>query len=245
MTWMQLMAASASAKTVGLVTIAKFLHLAQAAVIATDMEQRVIPTAWTAVPAVAMQDGLAATVSKRPLAAPENTAVAMASPLATNSQMVAVAHAIPVILGCTATLLHLALLQWTAVVMGLPTTWTRQTVVRANVKVDILGKIALFHHLALMMMTAMGTGRQPTATRRMDVIARAAMAGQVMIVTHLQRARQVSTAQVMAAARTWTAQTAASASARLAGVEPPARFLHLAGKLLNAMGTARPRMQTD
>lgn len=159
--------------------------------------------------------------------------------------MVAVAHAIPVILGRIATLLHLAMLQWTAVVMGPPTTWTRLTVVRANVKVDFRVQIVLFHHLALMMMTAMDTGRQPMLTRPMGVIVYAATVGQVTIVTHLLRARQASTAQVMAALRTWTAQTVANASARLAGVDLLARFLHLAGKPLNAMGTARPRMQTD
>lgn len=75
---MQLMAASASAKTVGLGTIAKSLHHARPALIAMDMDQRVTRTAWMAVTALAKEDGLAATVSNRPLAAPGNTAAAMA-----------------------------------------------------------------------------------------------------------------------------------------------------------------------
>lgn len=238
------MASSANAKVVGLASIAKFHRLARPQ-IALDMEQLLTRTVWMAVSAVAKEDGLAANVSNRPPAVPEKIAVAMASPLATNSRMVAVALAILVIPGLTAARPLLAMLQWTAVVTGLPMTWTRPTVVCANVQVGFLEQTVLFHHLVLRMMIAMDMGRQATLTRQMDVIAHATKAGQVTIVTRLQRARQASTVQATAALRTWTAQMAAHASAKVAGVDLPARFLHLAGKLLSAMGMVRPRMQTD
>jgi len=162
-----------------------------------------------------------------------------------HSQMVAVVPAIRVTPGHIAPLLHPAMLQLIVRAMEAPRTRTRQTVVRANVQVGSLGQTVLFHHPAPLKKIAMEMETQPMLIRLMDVIACATKVTQAMIATHLLRARLASTVRVTAAPRIWTAQTAAHANAKQAGVDLPARFLHRAGTLLSATGMARPQMETD